>query len=247
MKNFFSFFKKKEGFTFPPPYKMAYVSTWDDGTNILSFENIENIITKKELKIPLTLFIETNAITNNKNYKKRYKKLVQKGNYIGSHSLSHFCKNKKCEIDLIKIDTDEKEYTQSKKIIQNIFGNYHGNVYAYPFGKKPKNEGIQKIIRENYICSRYIKTGFFTKGSDLNYIPVIYIENIKEKDIIKSIKNNYAIITLGHGIEPNGGYNPVQKKVFTSHLETLKKYKNDIWFTNLYDLIKYLKDTKQIK
>ena len=221
-----------KGFTYPNNKKAAYISSWDDTSNISSFEKIANITNPKN--IPLTLFISTKHL-NDSNIN-RYKKLLRNNNVIESHTVSHV-KSKY---------NDNSEYIESQKQIQQLFGNKYGKTICYPFGKYPSNKETQNIINKIYLAGRSIKYGCMKKDSNLYRLPVIPIEKMNTDIIEEAILNNYTIITYGHGIKGIGGWIPIEEDKFKCHIKELCKYKNDIWFTTLPELMLYLKRTKQI-
>ena len=80
--------------------------------------------------------------------------------------------------------------------------------------------------------------------TDMHLLNSMPIEELKEKDIIEAINNNYALITIGHGLDD--GWRPITVDNYKKHLHDLKKHSNKIWFTTLPEFITYLNATKQI-
>tara|TARA_B110000208_G_scaffold154635_1_gene187311 strand:- start:539 stop:853 length:315 start_codon:yes stop_codon:yes gene_type:complete len=53
-----------ETFLFPKNKKAAYISSWDDSSNIDSFLHIIQICKEINLELPLTLFLNTSELDN---------------------------------------------------------------------------------------------------------------------------------------------------------------------------------------
>ncbi len=135
---------------------------------------------------------------------------------------------------------NDTEYIQSQLDIQRLFGGKYGTTYAYPYGHIPDN---MTTVRNTYLAARTCEFGF-VNSTDMHLLNSMPIEKLKEKDIIEAINNNYALITIGHGLDD--GWRPISVKNYKKHLSFLKKHSNKIWFTTLPDFILYLKSTKQI-
>ena len=220
-------------FIYPYNKQMAYISSWDDGGNELSFLKIIQLLRENKIKIPLTLFIHSGSI-NESNIDIYKFILSSKLHTIESHSINH--KNN---------PNIPNEYIESQKQIKKYFGKRYGNTYCYPFGIMPTKSKIKKIIKNKYISARSIKTGYVSK-KELYKLRCIPIEKINEYDITNALKKNYTIITYGHGIEGISGWNPISVSDFNKHLKLLKKYENNIWFTTLPKFIRFLRKTKQL-
>jgi len=245
---------------------MAYISTWDDIYNIDSFNYIIRLCKKKNIDIPLTIFIETyplyketvinneeclknkayeNKLWNKDNYIEKYKSLLKDSNHtIESHSITHLWPvtylGKRGGI------SESFEYIESQKMIRDIFGSNYAKTLCYPKGQIPSNTNIKKIIKQNYIAARSGRRGFFKKGDDLMVLKCYPIEKVKDKIIRTAIQKGYVLITYGHGIKGIGGWHPIGRTRLLEVFGSLYNYKSDIWFTTLPTLIEYLKKTKQI-
>lgn len=210
-------------FTYPNEKQMAYVSTWDD------YHNIDDFIKLSEMNeglVPLTMFIDTMKL--DKEYIAKLNTLIP-FNTIESHSFSH-------PLD----PNNETEYIQSQIDIQRLFGQQYGTIYAYPYGNIPDN---MTTVRKTYLAARTCEYGF-VNTTDMHLLNSMPIEKLKEQDIIEAINNNYALITIGHGLED--GWRPISVKNYKTHFSYLKKHSGKIWFTTLPDFVSYLHSTKQI-
>ena len=204
--------------------KIIYISTWDDD-NIKSYLKIHELHEQAKLNIPLTMFVNTRSLLQNPHHINLYKYLINNNNNkIESHSHSHN-----------NID-NEDEYIYSQKIIKNLYGNLHGNVYCYPYGKISNSNVIKNIIKNKYLCARHTDEGF-CNYDDIYNLKCIPIEKFNETILKDAIKNKKPIITYGHGITNYGGWNPISEIDYIKHLNLLKKYKNNITFMTLQDYI----------
>jgi len=233
-------------FTFPNNKKIAYISTWDDVSNIDSFIEISKISKKANLDLPLTLFIEVYKLFNY-DYIQKYKKFITNTNHtIESHSVTHCNYNNNDYLGLGGGPDKAFEYITSQKIIKQIFGNKYANTFSYPHGLKPSKDSIKEIIKKTYVGARTSDYGFFKKGDNPIFLKTIPIETITNNDIQTAIDNRYIVITNGHGIKDIGGYNPIESNKLLAHFKFLKFKESDIWFTTLPEVMKYLKDTNQL-
>lgn len=224
-----------ENYKLPNNKKVVYISTWDDIYNIESFKIISNMFNKHN--IPITMYIQTGPL--NEEYIKEYNKIIDPTlnnnvqNIIGSHTISHD-----------SASDDPKEYIDSQKIIKKIFGEKHGNTLSYPYGHINNNTNIKNIIKNTYIAARNfdINDNYVNLlKTELFNLPKYRIENVNNSVIQNAIKNNYGIITCGHGIEGIGGWNPISQEKLEKHIKELLQYKDDIWFTTLSEFVKYIK------
>lgn len=210
-------------FTYPNGKQMAYVSTWDD------YHNINDYIKLSELNeglVPLTMFIDT--INLDEEYIAKLNTLIP-FNTIESHSMTHPLN-----------PNNDTEYIQSQIDIQRLFGQKYATTYAYPYGNIPDN---MTTVRKTYLAARTCEYGF-VNSTDMHLLNSLPIEKLEEEDIIEAINNNYALITIGHGLDD--GWRPISVKNYKKHLSYLKKHSGKIWFTTLPEFVSYLHSTKQI-
>ena len=210
-------------FTYPNELKMAYISTWDDIHNVDDYLKLSKI---NEGLVPLTMFIDTMNL--DEEYIAKLNTLIP-FNTIESHSITHPLN-----------PNNDTEYIQSQIDIQRLFGQQYGTTYAYPYGNIPDN---MTTVRQTYLAARTCEEGF-VNSTDMHLLNSMPIEKLKEKDIIEAINNNYALITIGHGLDD--GWRPISVKNYKKHLTYLNKYANKIWFTTLPEFVSYLRSTKQI-
>lgn len=219
--------EKYMSFTYPNGKKMAYVSTWDDYHNIDDFIRLSKM--NEDLQVPITMFIDTMNL--DETYVAKLNTLIHPNgiNTIESHSITHPLN-----------PNNSTEYTHSKIDIQNLFGDKYGTTYAYPYGNLPDN---MTAVRNTYIAARTCEYGY-VNSTDMHLLNSMPIERLQDSHIKKAMKHNYAIITIGHGLDD--GWRPISEKNYKKHLKFLKKYSDKIWFTTLPDFISYLKLTGQV-
>jgi len=210
-------------FTYPNEKQMAYVSTWDD------YHNIDDYIKLSKMNkglVPLSMFIDTMNL--DEEYIAKLNTLIP-FNTIESHSITHPLN-----------PNNDTEYIQSQKDIQRLFGQKYGTTYAYPYGNIPDN---MTTVRQTYLAARTCEYGF-VNSTDMHLLNSMPIEELKENDIVEAINNNYALITIGHGLDQ--GWRPISVKNYKKHIRYLKKHSDKIWFTTLPEFVSYLRSTGQI-
>ena len=210
-------------FKYPNKKQMAYISTWDDYHNIDDYITLSNM--NKDL-IPLTMFIDTMNL--NEEYIAKLNTLIP-FNTIESHSITHPGN-----------PNNDTEYIHSQIQIQRLFGERYGTTYAYPYGNIPTN---MSVVRETYLAARTCEYGF-VNSTDMHLLNSMPIEKLKEGDIDEAINNNYALITIGHGLDD--GWRPISVANYKKHLNYLKKHAGKIWFTTLPEFVSHLQITGQI-
>lgn len=102
----------------------------------------------KENKIPFTLFITTEYLTDKKYLSEEQIKELDKDFLctIGAHTISHPMLRRCCN--------PEKELLESKRILESILG-HSVDIMAYPFGKHSSiSKHIRKLTKKvGYVCA----------------------------------------------------------------------------------------------
>lgn len=235
--------------------KKAAVSITFDDNEDGQFSHALPVMQEKGIKA--TFFVITSSVEN-KNQWNVLQDAIDKGFEIGSHSASH-------PNDITKLDNSalEAELKDSHDaIMKHLKGQSHLCI-AWPFGKgggSSRGDSIARSIAGTYyFAARNAGAGIAGVGDSYNHYlnpffnapgrnyylqtggilmaPETTKENM-EKMISQLIEVNGWSVPFYHGIE-TGGYNNISKEEFTTHMDVLLSFKNDIWITTFGNASKY--------
>ena len=119
----------------------------------------------KEKGFPVTLFVNTSVISNNKNYLNwdEIRFLMNEGVTIGAHSHNHE------HLPNLSIDEIKKEIEKSNRIFLKELGKIP-NLFAYPYGEADIR--ILEILKDyNYKVAFGQHSGVVNETSNLYYLP----------------------------------------------------------------------------
>jgi hypothetical protein len=209
--------------------------TFDDGT-INQFGIALPIL--KKINIPATFYLITNNLDTTT--KRIINKHITDYFEIGSHTIHH--------PNLTKISRQEVllELLDSKRYLKEYYGPEAGVTMAYPWGQY--NNDVIQIAKKYYLAARSANLGFNSVTSPERFALKMKCFD-KNTDTARANswvryaeKKHLWLIEMYHGID-NNGYSPVPSSTFLNHLKFLKKNEDDIWYSTVNNVIKYIDES----
>ena len=218
-------------------FKQSIVSlTFDDGSKN-QFKIALPLL--REKKIPATFYVITNLVDST--VKSIILKNLSQDYEIGSHTVSHS--------NLIRIGSEnaKMELLNSKKFLQNNFGMNAGLTMSYPWGIY--NNSVKLLVKEDYLAARSTGPGYNSLYKLDRYSLQVQAFDDRTRTstanswIDNAIHNHSWLVEMIHGIN-KVGYSPVDSIVLAEHLDYIKNVGNNIWCSNVSNVIRYLDESK---
>jgi peptidoglycan/xylan/chitin deacetylase (PgdA/CDA1 family) len=217
-------------------FKNSIVSlTFDDGY-LSQFKTAIPLLKKRNL--PATFYVITGNIDST--IKCAILGNVTADYEIGSHTVTH--------PDLSKIENTEanKELFDSKIYLQKYFGRNAGLTMSYPFGVY--NPAIIQMAKSMYMAARSTDPGYNSFYSLNRFALKTYGFddktglNTANARIYFAIKNHLWLVEMIHAIN-NGSYLSIDSTTLSEHLDYIKNAEQDIWCSNVGNVIKYFDES----
>lgn len=170
-----------------------------------------------------------------------FKKAVENGHEVGSHSMTH--------PDFSKLSVNEQEWQlrQSKQMIDSMIGPNTCLTIAYPFCRTGDLNLVSKYYIAARICSGQIEP---ITPADMRLISSEICGSLwplnSGKRLISEIdqtrnKKGWCVF-LFHGIDNDGGYSAIASSAIDSTLDYLNGHRNEYWVSTFKDVAKYINE-----
>lgn len=211
--------------------------SFDDGT----FNQIEKgvpLLDKYNLKGSF------NLITSWEHDWEAYKRAVENGHEISSHTVNH--PNLRDQ----DLETQTTELKESKKFIEKMVGQ-ECITLVYPYC----DAGNYDLAKKYYISARSCSGQLISPNpDDMFELSSIIIGNKTEyefaedlnKWVDKAFEEKKWVIFLIHGIDNDGGYSPIKSSEFDLHLKYVKQNIGRYWVGTFRDVSKYILEANSL-
>ena len=185
-----------------------------------------------------------NLITSWDHDWEEYKRAVEKGHEISSHTVNH--PNLRDQ----DLETQSTELKESKKYIEKMVGK-ECITLVYPYC----DSGDYDIAKKYYISARACSGELISSNpNDMFELSSIAVGSETEyefaedlnKWVDKAFEEKKWVIFLIHGIDNDGGYSPIKSSEFDKHLYYVKKNIGRFWVGTFKDVSKYILEANSL-
>ncbi len=229
--------------------KAAVVLTYDDGYD-QQLDNAAPVLDSLGLKATFYISAYYPAV---KNRIAEWKKLADKGNELGNHTLYHPCIGGTGR-EWVRPEYDLRNYTVSRMVdeirmenvyLQSVDGKTK-RTYAFTCADtKAGGVDFSNEIKNDFVALRSVRNEMHKINEvDLYNVDCYMVNNHTAEQMIewvkKAVETNSLLVILFHGVGGGNGLD-VSLPAHRQFLEFLKQNEKDIWVAPMVDVADYIK------